>query len=92
METSYCTAFIEGWWSHCCQAHDDAYDAQIGKAIADQQLRQCVAEAAPEWAAEHPQLADGLSLVVSLVMFTGVSLFGRYFYKRAGKNKAQAKP
>jgi hypothetical protein len=27
----YCTHFPEGWWATCCQAHDVAYAAQIGR-------------------------------------------------------------
>lgn len=88
--TDYCTAFPEGWWQHCCEAHDAAYDAQIGKAQADKELLACVVESRPGWAEQFPMAADGASALVGLLMFAGVSLFGRRFYKRAGKQ--QSKP
>ena len=46
----YCTHFPEGWWATCCQAHDAAYAAQIGRIEADLGLRHAspaAAEAAP---------------------------------------------
>lgn len=75
----WCTWWPEGWWAHCCQAHDAGYAAQIGQALADERLLQCVAESAPE-----PWLA-GASLVVGGLMFLGVRMFGRRYY---GKSNA----
>ena len=71
----YCTFWFEGWWAHCCQAHDDDYIAQVGRAIADWDLMTCVATAAP-----HPVLAV-LSVVIAVGMFLAVRLFGGRFYK-----------
>ncbi len=72
----YCTFFPEGWWSHCCEAHDVAYAAQIGQMTADTSLLQCVAAA-----------GDGLlapvSVAVGVVMFLGVTVFGRRYYRKA---------
>lgn len=68
----YCTLFPEGWWAHCCKAHDADYAAQIGKALADERLWQCVAG------------GDPLSWLVGGLMFAGVALFGRKYYKKAG--------
>lgn len=74
----YCTLFPEGWWAHCCQAHDADYLAQIGKLLADERLLQCVASA-----------GDGgvVSWLIGAVMFAGVGLFGRRFYRKAGEGK-----
>lgn len=74
----YCTLFPEGWWAHCCAAHDAAYLAQSGKAAADAALLQCVAGTG----------FDPLTLTVAIAMFSAVSLFGGYFYRRAGKERA----
>lgn len=72
-----CTLWPEGWWSHCCQAHDAAYLAQSGKLAADWSLLQCVADAAPlAW-------LEPVSAAVGAIMFVGVSLGGAYFYRRA---------
>lgn len=82
----HCTLWLEGWWSHCCEAHDAAYSAQAGRALADGQLLACVAASLPSWAVDHPLLtgAAGLaSLAVSGIMFVGVRAFGRRFYRKA---------
>lgn len=42
----YCTIFPEGWWSHCCAAHDAAYAAQAARSAADMDLLRCVAASA----------------------------------------------
>jgi hypothetical protein len=69
--TDYCTLWPEGWWAHCCQAHDLAYAAQSGKAAADSALWQCVATS-----------GEPASWVIGAVMFVGVTVFGRRFYRR----------
>lgn len=74
----YCTLFPEGWWAHCCAAHDSDYLAQIGKALADERLLQCVASAG------DGGLIGAVSVGVAGVMWLGVRLFGRRFYRRAG--------
>lgn len=79
----YCTLFPEGWWAHCCAAHDDAYAAQIGQAIADNELFHCVAMSAPT-----PVLAAA-SFAVAGTMWFGVRLFGRRYYRRAKKSPTQ---
>lgn len=68
----YCTLFPEGWWSHCCAAHDADYAAQIGKALADERLLMCVTSS-----------GGALSWAVGAIMFAGVTIFGRRFYRRA---------
>lgn len=78
----YCTLFPEGWWSHCCAAHDAAYAAQIGQAVADSALLQCVA------ASGDGLLVGAASAVVGATMWLGVRLFGRRWYKRAKDDKA----
>lgn len=75
----HCTRWLEGWWSHCCAAHDADYAAQIGQAAADVALLQCVAGS-----------GDGLllslaSAAAGLVMFAGVRVFGRRYYRKAGE-------
>lgn len=77
----YCTMFLEGWWSHCCQAHDADYAAQIGKVLADERLWQCVAASA------DGGLIGIASAGVAVVMWIGVRMFGRRFYRRAGEGK-----
>lgn len=82
----YCTLFPEGWWAHCCQAHDTGYVDQIGQALADERLFSCVASALPSVAAEHPVLAaaaGAASLVIGGGRWLGVRAFGRRFYKKA---------
>ena len=77
----YCTAFFEGWWSHCCQAHDSDYLARIGKALADERLLQCVASAG------DGGLIGVVSVGVAGVMWLGVRIFGRRWYRKAGEGK-----
>ena len=79
----YCTLFPEGWWGHCCEAHDAAYAAQIGQAVADATLLQCVATAGGGWLAP-------VSAVVGAVMYIGVRTFGRRWYWRAKRDPGQA--
>lgn len=78
----YCTLFPEGWWSHCCAAHDADYAAQIGQAAADAALLQCVATSA------DGDLIGIASALVGGVMFLGVRLFGRRYYRKAKKDVA----
>jgi hypothetical protein len=73
----YCTLFPEGWWSHCCAAHDLAYANQVGRAGADFDLLMCVASST-----SSPMLL-GVSTLIAGVMFIGVRVFGRYFYNKA---------
>lgn len=73
----YCTFWPEGWWAHCCKAHDDSYLTQAGQAIADGSLFQCVANSAPT-----PALAVA-SGIIGAVMWAGVRTFGSYFYRKA---------
>lgn len=75
--TDYCTFWFEGWWAHCCKAHDDAYLAQAGKALADSDLLLCVAQSAPA-----PILA-GVSAVIAGAMYAAVRVFGQRFYNKA---------
>lgn len=79
--TDYCTAFLEGWWAHCCAAHDADYAAQVLRALADERLLQCVASAGAGG------LLGAVSAGVAGVMWLGVSLFGRRFYRKAGEGK-----
>lgn len=69
----YCTSFPEGWWAACCKAHDAAYTAQVPKIDADVGLLTCVASSGPSLP----------SALVATLMFAGVALFGRRFYRRA---------
>lgn len=79
----YCTFFPEGWWSHCCEAHDDDYLAQIGQAVADTALLQCVAGSG------DGVLLTSASAVVGAVMYIGVRTFGRRWYRRAKRDPGQ---
>ena len=72
MKEDYCTFFPDGSWSHCCKAHDKAYEMQGDKHTADIELYSCVKEASP----------SGLTWLVAVLMLAGVSLFGRKFYKK----------
>lgn len=75
----YCTLFSEGWWAHCCAAHDADYAAQIGKLLADERLLQCVS------ASGDGGLVGVASVGVAGVMWLGVRIFGRRFYRKAGE-------
>lgn len=77
----YCTWFPEGWWATCCAVHDLAYSTQIGQATADSALLACVAQSGTGPA------AAAVSVAVGGVMWLGVRLFGRKFYKKAAKEK-----
>ncbi len=73
----YCTFFPEGLpkdinWSHCCQAHDKAYEMQVDKGQADRDLYNCVKEASP----------SEFTWIVAALMFVAVSLLGKRFYKK----------
>ena len=71
----YCTMFPEGWWAYCCKAHDDAYRAHTGKQEADLQLLKCVSES-------KDGVLSAPSLLIGLIMFAGVSLFGKKYYNK----------
>lgn len=71
--TDHCTWFPEGWWAHCCDAHDADYLAQIGKWLSDSGMWQCVAQSGEPWMA-------AISAAVASVMLAGVTMFGRRFY------------
>lgn len=82
----YCTLWLEGWWAHCCQAHDTGYVQQIGQAAADNQLFLCVIQSLPAVAVDNPLLAGAAGVASAAVggaMWLGVRLFGRRFYKKA---------
>jgi hypothetical protein len=81
----HCTLWPEGWWSHCCAVHDADYSAQAGRLVADVRLLQCVAESLPDVAMSNPVMVGAAlmaSATVSAVMFIGVRLFGRRFYRK----------
>lgn len=71
----YCTLFPEGWWATCCEIHDKEYAAQIGQALADANLFNCVANSGSD------QVTIILSLIIGVTMWIGVSVFGSKFYK-----------
>lgn len=68
-----CTFFPDGNWLSCCDAHDMNYSSKskISRKQADEGLRSCVAKCG------HPLIAK--------IMYAGVRLFGRPFYKGSGK-------
>lgn len=82
---NYCTGWFEGWWGHCCQAHDEGYDAQMGQVQPDIEILYCVATSLPdiEWA----QAFGWVSVAVAVLMHLGVRFFGSGFYRRAGEKK-----
>ena len=75
---NYCTLFPEGWWPHCCAAHDAAYAAQTARDVADMDLLRCVVASATS----SPALAV-VSAVIGVVMYIGVRVFGWFFYNKA---------
>lgn len=72
----YCTFWFEGWWQHCCKAHDDDYLSQVGKSLADERLFQCALTAS-----DNPVLAIA-GLLIGGAMFAAVRIFGHRFYKQ----------
>jgi len=76
MQENNCTLFpdsIGDWsWSHCCKAHDIAYELQVDKSQADVELYKCIAESGD----------TTIAVVMASVVFAGVYLFGRYFYNK----------
>jgi len=72
----HCTLFPEGWWAHCCAAHDLAYASQAGRADADLGLLLCVSGSAPSSA------LVGVSALIALAMYLGVRAFGKHFYRK----------
>lgn len=79
-EQDYCTSFPDKIMgidiSQCCKAHDDAYSitSEIPRYEADVELMNCVKEAFPT--------DTFLAVVIPLLMFAGVRLAGRLFYKK----------
>jgi hypothetical protein len=74
---NHCTFFFEGFstkysWTHCCAAHDKAYELQLDKKQADIDLYNCVRDADP----------TSITWIVAALMLAGVSLFGSRFYKK----------
>ena len=66
-----CTFFIEGTWSECCARHDRRYsNRRLTRSQADLLLFRCVRKK---------------SLIIALIMYAGVRLFGQFYYK--GKEK-----
>ena len=69
MAKDNCTLFPEGTWSHCCARHDRRYEnTRISKLQADKLLFRCVKKE---------------SLLIAIAMFSGVTLFGYYWYCKA---------
>lgn len=75
----YCTLFPEGWWAYCCAVHDNDYALQIGQALADERLLQCVASSA------SGPVMGLVAGAIGTLMYVGVRVFGKRFYKRAGQ-------
>lgn len=73
----YCTGWFEGWWQTCCKVHDSEYAQQVGKALADSNLFNCVAHSG------NSVLMASASVGVALIMWAGVSLFGKRYYNKA---------
>lgn len=79
-QDNFCTAFpdnIRGTdISQCCKAHDDAYSVNttITRHEADVNLMNCVKEAFPT--------NTFLAVVIPLLMYAGVRVAGRLFYKK----------
>lgn len=76
-EVDHCTGWFEGWWSHCCAAHDDAYRSGgyiLDKLVSDVALGVCTAMT-------H---GDPLSIGIGAAMAVGTALFGwlRFRYKK----------
>ena len=79
-QTDFCTSFpdriLQYDISQCCKAHDDAYSitSTIPRYEADVELMSCVKEAFPT--------NTFLYLTIPLLMYLGVRLGGRFFYKK----------
>lgn len=82
----HCTLFPEGWWSHCCEGHDADYAAQAARHTADLELLQCVATSG------DGLLVGAASMVIGMVIFAGVRVFGGRFYRKAGRNSGDSSP
>lgn len=71
----YCTLFPDKLFgydiSQCCKAHDEAYVGTTPKTQADLELFNCI-----------KYKGDSIALTIALVVFSGVSVFGWFFYKR----------
>ena len=77
-EVDHCTGWFEGWWAHCCAAHDVVYGtaAELADKIkGDFDLWGCVASTGP------------VGAVIGTAMFGAVSTFGLYFWRKARKDK-----
>jgi len=76
----HCTLWpdrILNWdWSACCLAHDKAYALGVDRLIADHVLADCVANSM----GGLPYL---LPVVMGVVMWFGVRLFGAKFYQKS---------
>jgi len=69
MVKDYCTAWFEGNWGHCCQAHDFHYSTMstVSRFQADKYLYQCVKQK---------------SKPIAILMFLGVRVLGWYRFDR----------
>lgn len=80
MKENHCTLFPDKSykldWQHYCKAHDKAYELQVDRREADQELAKCVYNS-----------ADGVfvipALIIATVMFLGVRVAGKRFYNKA---------
>lgn len=84
-QTDFCTSFPDNILgtdiSQCCKAHDDAYSdtppvayIAVTRHEADVELMNCVKEAFPT--------NTFLAIIIPLLMYLGVRLGGRFFYKK----------
>ena len=70
----HCTLFIEGTWTSCCERHDRRYEnKRLTKYQADKLLFRCVRR--------------NSNIVIAIIMFLGVTLFGHFNYALAQKPK-----
>jgi hypothetical protein len=75
-----CTLFPEGWWSHCCAAHDLNYGGLVPRIVADETLMQCVVNSSP-----HAGWLTLFSVFIGTTMYIGVRLFGASHYVKGIK-------
>jgi hypothetical protein len=79
----YCTLFPDALFGvdyrYCCHLHDIAYGSLLNRNDADWDMYICILD-------QFPASQFILGLVIGTIMYMGVRLFGRTFYRMGKKN------
>lgn len=64
-----CTHWFDGWWRHCCDAHDLDYINDTVSFMSHFNLFACVAESAPVWWLTWASIAIGFIMFIATLLW-----------------------